>query len=217
MKKVRIIILSVLLLFIVNFTVFSSTWQKVEKGDRLELWQKELLDGSKISEALIYPYATIGEPILKGFNRWNIKNADLNKLFNIEGPVLKKENEKYYPIGFWKIVYKGFDKEGNIYLDYYANKGFTKLDKKRLFEDINQILFLSSKIDTNELLKKKYIFNVFEDFLERKLEIVINPDKKIVIKSINDIPPLIIKTNQDNSYIKIIETNNLNFEEFESK
>jgi len=119
---------------------------------------------------------------------------------------LKFEYDKrLYPFSFQKIKYNGFDSKGNIYLTVYSYSFGGKEDYKEIFQEINDI------IESEQFAKEKSPFIILSEFYLNLLDLNYTKDKeefivdssKILKFDGRRIPPLKIKTNENDSIIEV--------------
>lgn len=200
--KRKIVLFTILLLFslcFINVNVEASnsfTWERSSSDNSKELWVSK---GNNIGinyKLLNHNKVSIGGTLINSYNYLeNIENA---KKYN-DFPI-KSENIPFYPSEFMKIVYNGYDTEGNIYLKVYRqttnDDDFKKIikDVNELFEDVNE----SKRLDKVNLLNDIILKEEYKNYDEH----IVNPSKIIKFDDAL-IPPFKIKTNDSNSDISI--------------
>ncbi len=113
---------------------------------------------------------------------------------------VKEKNKDSYPLSFLKVVYSGYDVEGNIYLTVYSNQN--NIDKNKLYTDINNVF--ATIENPNLALKNWTIFTTIlpEYYKTEGNSYIVDPSKEVIFNS-NLIPTFKIETNNENSDIKI--------------
>jgi hypothetical protein len=168
-------------------------WKLIESKERLALWQKGGEDF--ISEVILNLSTAIGSEMLRGYT---VKKADKILLSDY------MNNNKYTAI--WKIIYKGYDSSGNIYLELVREKDdISTAEQNRIIKEIEKISSLTGD-EKNIIEKRLDLYDyILSEFLEREgMDIVVDPSRTVIILSINCIPPLKIEVNRKNSVINVL-------------
>ncbi|MFW6389591.1 MAG: hypothetical protein ACOCZT_00565 [Halanaerobiales bacterium] len=166
-------------------------WNWIENKNKVVLWQKE--ENEYISEILINTTVSVGGEIARGYT---VKFSD---------DLMSEFKNDTYPVGIWKIIYKGLDEAGNLYLNIIREKDDIK--NKELLKIKNGIKTISKfKGEEENLIEKrlKLFSSLLDDYIKDKEEtFIIDSSRTFVIYSIYDIPPLKIELNDTHTVINV--------------
>lgn len=171
-------------------------WEWIESKFKIELWQKD--EEEYISEILVNTTIPLGSEIIRGYT------LKLSEDENI--PEYPSAN---YPLGIWKVIFGGIDSSDNIYLkiiredEKSSNQDFSKIK-----ENIQRVSALKGN-EKNLLETRIELFKtILDNYLEKEGEtIVVDSSRTLVIYNLNDIPPLKIELNENNTVINVRITN----------
>lgn len=228
MNMMKKMIIFLVLFLMISFSISiaaENNWELYQKLDHkfvygesdAELW--ETIDSASFIEtALVYNRVNLGGSVLKSYNRF-AKNYEVDE--HNKNDQYQEKNKKFYPFfKYTEIIYGGFDSNNNIRLRVYNNN---INDRKKIYSEVNQDVNFAQKEASEKLLEEdmvrlkimnmdkmkdvfiKTMLLMDESYLEFEKdykEYIVSVDKVIIFDN-NLIPNFKIKTNSDNSTIKI--------------
>lgn len=200
--KRKIVLFAILLLFSSCFininaqTSNSFTWEISSSDNSKELWKSKGYNIGLNYKLLNHNKVSIGGTLINSYNYLeNIENAKRYNDFPINS-----ENIPFYPSEFIKIVYNGYDTEGNIYLKIYRQTTNDD-DFKKIIKDVNELF--GNINEAKKLDKVRLLDNIILKDEYKNYEKYIVDTSKIIKFDDELIPPFKIKTNNSNSDISI--------------
>lgn len=191
--------LVVIITLIVSFGFIDSlaAWEITSSNENEEIWEVEKKFSS--IRVLNNQSVSLGGRVIESYTYTDRKMLDdhLKEEYSIE---IDKENRKYYPSRFLKVVYEGYDVEGNIYLTVYYGKTGDKV-MENIYNKIKTDIELGmAESEVSHSIPYSQIYNHYSDYDYDKF--IVDPSKVIFFDE-DIIPPLKITTNEVNSNILV--------------